>query len=57
MKAEIVEFGTAMGMPWHLTWSCYSGGEVHCGTCGPCSMRRTAFKMAGVEDPTVYMEE
>jgi len=27
---------------------------VHCGTCGPCAMRRRAFQMAGVEDPTEY---
>jgi len=33
------------------TWSCYKGGEVHCGTCVE---RREGFEVAGVEDPTEY---
>jgi 7-cyano-7-deazaguanine synthase len=45
MKHEIVRLGLDIGAPLDLTWSCYEGGEKHCGKCGPCFMRRTAFKM------------
>jgi 7-cyano-7-deazaguanine synthase len=43
MKHEIVALGHALGAPMHLTWSCYRAGQLHCGRCGPCYMRRTAF--------------
>ena len=51
VKHEIVKLGLQLGAPLHLTWSCYSGGEHHCGECGPCYMRTRAFKMNGVKDP------
>jgi 7-cyano-7-deazaguanine synthase len=54
MKHEIVELGLKLGVPYELTWSCYRAGEVHCGNCGPCFMRREAFRRNGVTDPTEY---
>ncbi|WP_338673893.1 7-cyano-7-deazaguanine synthase QueC [Streptomyces sp. SCSIO 30461] len=54
-KADIVREGTRLGVPFELTWSCYQGGEVHCGACGTCVERREAFDEAAVTDPTVYM--
>jgi 7-cyano-7-deazaguanine synthase len=51
MKHQIVRMGLDLGMPFQHTWSCYEGGPKHCGTCGPCSMRKTAFAMNGVGDP------
>lgn len=51
MKHEIVPFGNSYGAPFELTWSCYRGGETHCGNCGPCFMRRTAFLRNGLMDP------
>jgi 7-cyano-7-deazaguanine synthase len=54
MKHEIVRLGVAVGAPLDLTWSCYDGGEKHCGDCGPCYMRRRAFQMAGEKDPMEY---
>lgn len=45
MKHEIVALGHEVGAPLHLTWSCYRAGEQHCGKCGPCYMRRTAFEI------------
>jgi 7-cyano-7-deazaguanine synthase len=51
MKHHIVRDGLAMGMPYELTWSCYESGAAHCGSCGPCMMRRTAFAMNGTQDP------
>lgn len=53
-KADIVSIGDACGVPFADTWSCYSGGDVHCGKCGTCVERKEAFLLAGVFDPTVY---
>ena len=54
-KTEIARIGDELGVPWVETWSCYKGGEVHCGTCGTCVERREAFREAGVHDPTEYL--
>jgi len=51
MKHEIVELGEQLGVPYELTWSCYGDGEFHCGECGPCFMRKTAFERNGLQDP------
>lgn len=53
-KADIVTEGQRYGVPWHMTWSCYKGGALHCGKCGTCTERIEAFQLAGVEDPTIY---
>jgi 7-cyano-7-deazaguanine synthase len=55
-KQKIVEIGTTLGAPMELTWSCYQGGNKHCGKCGTCVERREAFNLAGVTDPTEYEE-
>ncbi|MEX2479277.1 MAG: 7-cyano-7-deazaguanine synthase QueC [Gammaproteobacteria bacterium] len=55
-KADIVREGADHGTPFAETWSCYKGGEVHCGRCGTCVERREAFHLAGVPDPTVYAD-
>lgn len=55
-KSEIVRKGTELHIPYQLTWSCYKGGDVHCGKCGTCVERREAFELAGVIDPTTYEE-
>ena len=54
-KAEIVRRGVELGVDYGHTYSCYRGGEQHCGTCGTCTERREAFREAGVADPTVYL--
>lgn len=56
-KAQIVERGAQFGVQFEDTWSCYKGGELHCGTCGTCQERREAFKLAGVEDTTDYEDD
>lgn len=53
-KAGIVREGARLNVPYALTWSCYKGGEKHCGRCGTCVERAEAFHLAGVPDPTEY---
>lgn len=53
-KADIVRRGTALGIDYAKTWSCYKGSEMHCGKCGTCVERKEAFADAGVKDPTEY---
>lgn len=56
-KHEVVREGTRLGVPWHLTWSCYKGKDLHCGVCPTCQARMSAFADAGVPDPTGYSYE
>lgn len=53
-KSEIVKMGIDLGVPYKETWSCYRGGEMHCGVCSSCRERKRAFQEAVVEDPTEY---
>lgn len=55
-KSEIVRRGATLGIDYGQTYSCYRGGEHHCGTCGTCTERREAFREAGINDPTQYEE-
>ncbi|NRB73595.1 MAG: 7-cyano-7-deazaguanine synthase QueC [Verrucomicrobiales bacterium] len=55
-KEDIAARGAELGIDFSQTWSCYKGGELHCGKCGTCVERKEAFEIAGVEDPTVYLE-
>jgi len=52
-KAAIVAHGVALGAPLQLTWSCYAGGAVPCGTCDSCLLRAAGFAEAGVADPAL----
>jgi len=54
-KADIAGRGRELGVDYSQTWSCYVGGETHCGECGTCVERREAFILAGVPDPTHYV--
>lgn len=55
-KADIARKGKELGIDYAETWSCYKGGEHHCGQCGTCVERREALALAGIEDKTVYDE-
>jgi 7-cyano-7-deazaguanine synthase len=56
-KEGIAALGASLGIDFSLTWSCYKGGEIHCGKCGTCVERKEAFEKAGLEDPTEYEGE
>lgn len=53
-KADIARHGKALGIDYSETWSCYKGGEKHCGKCGTCTERREALREAGIDDTTEY---
>lgn len=50
-KAEVIAMGLQLHAPYHLTWSCYEGGEKPCGKCGTCRDRAEAFRLNGIQDP------
>lgn len=54
-KAEVVQTGLGLNVPYELTWSCYEGAEKACGTCGTCIDRLEAFKQNNVIDPIEYL--
>lgn len=53
-KGQIAAIGEKLGIDYSKTYSCYKGGEKHCGKCGTCVERKEAFADAGLEDPTEY---
>ncbi|MDD7759871.1 MAG: 7-cyano-7-deazaguanine synthase QueC [Bacteroidales bacterium] len=55
-KADIARRGAQLGIDYAETYSCYKGGEHHCGRCGTCRERREALAVAGIADPTLYDE-
>ena len=55
-KGDIARRGKELGIDYAETWSCYNGGDVHCGRCGTCVERREAMAEAGIDDRTPYAE-
>ncbi|WP_068857042.1 7-cyano-7-deazaguanine synthase QueC [Leyella lascolaii] len=53
-KADIAKKGKRLGIDYSETWSCYKGGERHCGKCGTCIERKEAMALAGIDDRTEY---
>jgi 7-cyano-7-deazaguanine synthase len=57
-KSEIIRTGTALGVDYGMTVSCYdpdADGRA-CGVCDSCALRKAGFAGAGVPDPTRYQE-
>jgi 7-cyano-7-deazaguanine synthase len=56
-KADIIRTGTALGVDYGLTVSCYQADDEGraCGVCDACRLRRAGFEAAGITDPTRYV--
>ena len=55
-KSQIAARGHELGINYAETWSCYKGGDKHCGRCGTCIERKEALAEAGIPDPTDYVD-
>ena len=53
-KSDIARIGKKLKIDYSLTYSCYKGGEKHCGVCGTCVERKEALSKAGIQDTTQY---
>lgn len=53
-KGDIARIGKQLGLDYTETWSCYKGGDKHCGKCGTCVERKEALAEAGIKDATEY---
>ncbi len=55
-KSDEITWASSSGQAelFGLTWTCWLGGEVHCGDCDACKGRKEGFKLAGINDPTKY---
>ncbi|MBR1516857.1 MAG: 7-cyano-7-deazaguanine synthase QueC [Bacteroidales bacterium] len=53
-KTDIALRGKLLGIDYSETYSCYKGGEHHCGQCATCLERRQALREAGIADTTLY---
>jgi len=57
-KEDVIKIGVERHVPLELTLSCFNPqGDRHCGLCSKCRERQDAFKVAGVEDKTIYAAE
>jgi 7-cyano-7-deazaguanine synthase len=55
-KTDIARAAKALDVDVSMTWSCYKGGDIHCGKCGTCVERLEAFAEAEIEDQTEYLD-
>ena len=53
-KEEIVKLGLEVGAPIELSYSCYKGGDKHCGVCESCVRRKRAFESLKIKDKSEY---
>ncbi len=55
-KRDIGDLGRTLNVDFTGTWTCYKGGEAHCGTCGACDERKYALRYDEGLDPTRYLK-
>lgn len=55
-KGDIAKQSVKFNVPIHETWSCYNGGDIHCGRCGTCVERLEAINEAQAVDDTEYAD-
>ena len=55
-KGDIATIGKRIGIDYATTYSCYKGGELHCGVCGTCVERKEALAFANINDTTPYLK-
>lgn len=55
-KKDICQLGHRLSVPFEKTWTCYEGGEFHCGHCCACHVRQSSFRSASITDPTIYTQ-
>lgn len=53
-KESIIRWGYEHKLPLELTFSCYNNKDIHCGICKACKDRKESFKLANIEDKSVY---
>lgn len=53
-KAEIIQKGIELHVPFSKTWSCYQGNAKPCGRCDSCLLRLKGFQKAKLKDPLQY---
>ena len=56
-KADIIKWGTMLGVDYSKTWTCYQGKEKACGECTACALRLKGFIDAGIPDPIPYAKD
>jgi 7-cyano-7-deazaguanine synthase len=54
-KRDIGDLGRRLGVDFTRTWTCYRGGNHHCGVCGACQERKYALRHKQGMDPTIYL--
>ena len=54
-KKDIIIKGSEIGVPFHLSWSCYQNEEEACGECDSCALRLRGFSQANIKDPIKYV--
>jgi 7-cyano-7-deazaguanine synthase in queuosine biosynthesis len=56
-KSDVTALGYKLGAPLSLSYSCYKGGEIHCGKCGACIKRIEGFLDSNTPDLTEYADK
>jgi 7-cyano-7-deazaguanine synthase in queuosine biosynthesis len=56
-KSDLIYWANQHQIPIEHAYTCFKGGEIHCGKCIACGYRKESFVKAGVLDKTVYSDQ